>query len=760
MGLFSSKKKRFVETSVVRAIEDEFLPSILREAVVEAVFANRDLMGVVQDQALNGRFRNFERMYRWARTPGNYAYGLPDVNVRSSDEGFALAQAHLENLLGTPIEIEYLHYRPLNNVHAGFEYISRLWDYDESTNTLTVPGEPATGTYYLKKMVALHDTAVGQEPEPSALGVFGSGASAGFTPERPSLDGITSTGLGDLVVGQEVVVRSGPEAVEIHWLHDLDGVLREGFETVDLTNYSEDREYYQAKVRYTDGGSPAVFYWIYDTTTGSDDALNRVFEPADYTSPGSYFPFAVFRSEQENRTENESTPEFQSTAKLLDIIGMDFKEVGESIHENPDIDDIRQAVLLLAVPITTDNEIQVEYLFRYFADIYEKLPPAAQERHPRLSMLTDQLVGNDTSFALQISDADFSLNISFDKITRQLRAGSIGAVGTYTNSQASLQPVQTFVPGMQFQTTTPINGRVRYLRKQITPQVYEEIAIENPRFRYPVNIENKKFVEGGADDERLLIPLEFNICKQINVLKREVLYNRSLNFVFNSYVVQKVKWYETGIFKALLVVVGVVIAFATGPLGATLAAAASAGASALALTVVKLVVGFILKSLVFQFVFTELVQAIGIEAAAILAVAAALLGGVKALQAGELVSGSTAAKLVQAANGLVTGINGAIKDAFGNLVREAELLAEEQEALQEKLSSAQELLGDPLNIDPFVFIGEVPMFIAGEAPDAYFNRTVHSGNVGVASLNIIQNFVDISLRLPSIEETAGDFING
>jgi hypothetical protein len=48
------------------------------------------------------------------------------------------------------------------------------------------------------------------------------------------------------------------------------------------------------------------------------------------------------------------------------------------------------------------------------------------------------------------------------------------------------------------------------------------------------------------------------------------------------------------------------------------------------------------------------------------------------------------------------------------------------------------------------------MVVFGEKPDEYYARTIHSGNVGLESMNIVQNFVDISLRLPTMQETAGD----
>jgi len=79
-----------------------------------------------------------------------------------------------------------------------------------------------------------------------------------------------------------------------------------------------------------------------------------------------------------------------------------------------------------------------------------------------------------------------------------------------------------------------------------------------------------------------------------------------------------------------------------------------------------------------------------------------------------------------------------------------------KEGKWEELEEANKLLGGPNLLDADLFIRAEPLVIPGEGPDAFYNRTVHSGNLGAESLNFIQNFVDISLRLPEVSETTGD----
>jgi hypothetical protein len=49
-----------------------------------------------------------------------------------------------------------------------------------------------------------------------------------------------------------------------------------------------------------------------------------------------------------------------------------------------------------------------------------------------------------------------------------------------------------------------------------------------------------------------------------------------------------------------------------------------------------------------------------------------------------------------------------------------------------------------------------PRIIFGESPDDFYNRTVHSGNIGVASLDAISSFVAVALVLPKMNDTIGN----
>ena len=72
MGLFKTKKKHKVGVSNVRVIEDDMLPNMLLAATYEAVTQTKDMAWSIKQAVLYGKYRQFDRMYRWAKQANKY----------------------------------------------------------------------------------------------------------------------------------------------------------------------------------------------------------------------------------------------------------------------------------------------------------------------------------------------------------------------------------------------------------------------------------------------------------------------------------------------------------------------------------------------------------------------------------------------------------------------------------------------------------------------------------------------------------------
>ena len=779
MGLFKTKKKKVVDTAIVRLVENDDIIDLVPPTLINGIMGSGDIPGEMADLAMNSSARGFERMYRYAER-GDYFYGLPDVKVRRNNEGAEIAEGILRGIYGQQISIDYIHYRPINNFHEGWRILRDQYEYSHKHNLLVTTSIQKQAFVVLSKIVAVHQSSPGDDEvnddwmtDPTnTMGDQDPTTGGGLFPGLG--DPIQPVGLGALIVQTET--RSGPyerESVELHlaW-QDADGAYHDEMIVHDLTAYGGEKEFYQAKVRWEDSDPEKeahIEYWTYDPADGQYPQLDGLFD-LNYINPGTYFPFALFRRDGRDRTdqrEQDRNPEaFETSQKLLKYIGIDFEEMGAQINENPDIDAIEQAVFMMAVSLNSQHEDEIDYLHRYFSDLHERLPEAAKNRMYNMSAVFAQYAykdNGDESYAIEISDGDYRVVMSFDAITKQYRGGRIGE--TDENGWGIVGNVENEYNGVDLgDGDARREGKlqtVQYIRKQITPSVYEEIRVINGKMRYDMGV--GKDVYGGGDDPKVLIPLDYNICREMSMRKRESLYFRSMHLVFNSFVIQKTKWYQKGWFKAILVVVAIVITIYS--MGATwqlavAAAGAGAGLAAIALIFLQMVITNIAIGFAISTAFSIVVEELGLELgfiiAAVVIVASFTYGYANGSEA-QMLGKVTAENLLTVGTGLVSGVNKATENLMEDLIEKGEEFAEYTGLKMEELEQAEALLSNSNIIDPFAFIGKEPMFIPGESSDAYFGRTVHSGNIGINGIKIVENFVDQSLTLPDLSENYGDF---
>jgi hypothetical protein len=756
MSLFGSRKKTSVDTVIMRVIEDAYIPNMVRNALAEAIFSNSNFSDNLQQQILNGTFRSFERAYRYARD-GGYYLGLPNTRVISSESGIEELQQVLDTLAGQAVTIDYAYYRPPNNVHLAREILTNQYGYNWQTNQLdaltAIKGHPV----YLENIVSVYQLASLEDAEPNTLGIWGDSPDSGYTPERPAQT--VDSGLQPLLAdGDYRYGENETESAEVHilWvipevIDEITGETLEAAQTVretlvlDLSGFDMDKEYFQAQYRYGAGSAEVVRYFTYLPETGTYPLLDEVYA-TDYTNPGTFFPIIPFRLDKVNQATpaTEETEAYITTKKLLKYLGMDYQEVSDAIHENPDIGDVEHAFLFMATPITSTNEVDIEYLLEFFKHLSGLTPEGETVTGDRAANLK---WSPNASYALEIVDSKFRMVLSYDQVHVRLRTGSIGPVGTV----ASL--TEDEIPGLKLfgeQVLSPKSTKV--FRKQITSQVYEEVVVINPQTKYTHR--TRGLLSGGTDD-KCLIPLNYEIAKQFNILKRDVLYQRAAHFVFHALVEYKLKWYETGVFKAIITVVGIVLTVmawgADGGFFAQLGAAVAAGVNA--------VVWFILKpiliAIALQESFKVVVKVLGPEFAAILAVAVAAMGVYKGMTAG-FGQGTWANRLLATSQLLVDGTKSYMADAFKKLQSDAEDFELLAETKWEELEEARDMLRTDAYIDPLSLIRIDSTMLPGELPESFYTRSIHSGNVGAMCFDFIENFVELSIRLPTIRDTVGD----
>ena len=749
MGLFSSKKKTVVGTSVVRVIEDDLLPDSIKTGVTRAIFQNGDLPDHIMEELVGSIGLKADRMYEYAKR--SYVHGLPSGQIVAASVGTVEVGAVLATLEGRPVQVDYSQLGPPNSLHIGWMQAIAQFGYNTVTNELVGLKAPGGLPVYLDDMVVVVPKAeLGQYSE-SALEQLGVSPLAGASPSRPGL----SPGLLNSVTGftpVEASTTATEDYVRIRGVWesqsapDMEGIVKKTLNTVEKTiplvdTYGLANEDY-FHVRYLVDGVPK--YWMYLVGSGTHPSLDALIGTKPETN-GSFFPFAYFRYDKKSETADKTTAAYKTSRKLVKYLGMDYDEVAAAIDENPDIKDVQQAMLIMAVPANSKDQLECRYLFSFFENLhYSK---GNQYKSPTAGAIA-QFQRGDSTFLVStivIQDKRFKLSLSNRGVFKKKVVGSIGAIGTYTSGISTETRRQEYTDQETGQVSyEDIPYKYHYYRRQITESLYEELLVVGLQLRY--YIIDGHYTTGDETDDILLIPIDRSITDSYSIPDREKLYSRSLHFVFNSVQIIKVKWYQRGLFKAIITIVGIVIAVIS--MQPEIAAAVLAGTSAAYLTLALIIIEHLVIGLVLGAAFKLFVKLVGIDLAFIVALIAAAYGMAQALEAGSVAGAPWAQELLQVSSGLSKAIGENLKDMFGDLLGEFQTFDLLKDEATKKLEAANDLLNTKNYLSPFV--------IFGESPDDFYNRTVHSGNIGMNCISAISSYVYIALRLPKLNDALGE----
>lgn len=738
MGLFSSKRKTIVGTTVSRAIGDDSMPNSIKTGVLTGIMRSGELTDYMLENLVSGLGMRAENMYSYAEK--KYTHGLPSGEVYAATQGQEQVEVILAALEGTTVTVEYSRLGAPNSLHVSWMRLVSQYGYNPDTNELTVLSAQKGKPVFLDDMAIVVPASQFESFEPGALEQWGAPAKAGPTPLRPRVSALVGAMREHTPVVTSTTITEDVVRVSYVWEANTprlgSGAVPYPKEvmTLPIDGVDDNADYFH--VKYQVNG--VTKYWMYRLGAGTHPQLDAVFN-TPLTENGVFFPFAYFRYNKRSEITDKSTEDYKTSKRLVKYLGVDYDTVAAAIDENPDIGDVQQAMLIMAVPANTTNPLEQRYLFDFFEAIHSGRGGSVAPLPPASTFTWRGLTGLNR-FSMVIQDKRFKMSLSDAGIFKRRMVGSIGRVGSYSSGTGS----ETYqVPRVDetTQQTTVQNKSIpyHYYRYQVTQHIYEEVRVLGLQMQY--------FVLDGyattADetDDILLIPLDRSITTKYTMKDKEVLYARSLHYVFNSAQVIKIKWYQTGVFKALLLIIAVVMAIYDG--GATLGAVLglNAVAAIIATVIINLIIGQLLPV-----VFKLFVRVFGKELATLLAIIAIIYGAYQIFDAGSVAGAPWASELLQAANGLTA----AVMDAkFTDLMGEYtafNLFVDDQTKV---LEDANKLLENRTMLSPFV--------IFGEAPDDYYNRTVHSGNIGVLGIQAVSSYTEMALTLPKLNDTLGEY---
>lgn len=744
MGLFDSSYVTTVGTVTDRVIKDDKIPDAIRTGGFRALIKDTNMPETILEELGKSMGLKAARMYEYGRT--KYAHGLPSGQFKSAETARAAIATTLEAIEGQPVEMKYGFLQPPNMLHEAWSLLVSNYGYNPTTNEIAglSPGKPYP--VYLDNLTIVVPDTVFEQLSPSALEQWGDPATSGSSPSR-----LMDTGIyrGHTPLEVDYAATRIYAKVDYCWAYlpsPVPGMLppisRETL-NLDINLLNNGLDYFQAM--YEVAGQ--LKYWTYLDNSGVYPDLDVIFnDPADIN--GTFFPFAYFRYNKVSELADKNSASYLTGKKMVGFLGLDFDTVAEGINSNPDIADVEQAMMMMAVPANSTNQEELTYLFSFFEAMYVSNPGKFSNLYA-LQIAQQQSYGVDAiRSSLTIRDQRFKMALSNAGITKRRVGGTIGPKGTHSVTVETITiPTKYFDVDSGSLVSSTTTTSLHIYKRQISTSLYEEIRVVGLRVLY--HIYGEYLTVADDEDANLLIPVDMSICEDYSIPVRERLYARSLHYIFNSRVVTEVKWYQSDFFQFLMLAVAVTItimSFGTsvGALSAAIASGSSAAVTAALTTLlIEAVIGLAIGQLV-----KLVAKAIGPELSMALAAVAIAYGAYSYIGNSGVPGAPWANEMLQLASSLTKAVTENIGDAINGLKKESEeldLLGKQAEADLEK---ANELLKQ----DNWL----VPIVVFGESPNDFYNRAINSSNPGIISISAISSYVDTALTLPKLDDTIGD----
>lgn len=779
MGWFSSKTKTYVNTSVSRMVEDKDIIPSHKMAVLDYTMSQNSASTRLSSESLsdylirsgtNNVPARARKAHKFTSKP-DYAYGQMKANL-ITDVGVNIKDAvedELDKIYPDGVAVLDAYFGPMNNFYFLKPILNRKYGYDYDTNELVEESRKIGFPCYMESAVIRYSHYTMEALiDPDTQKQVGLSAEAGYTPFRPFNPKAPqvpwdSNYQGDHDIAEITVVYKDAAGAKQTYKFSIDYLEYEpsskppdtGLDESDTGNIDPDavapdipatlegKDFYQANYEYVENGITKTNTFIYLFKSGLNTKLDNLFNEGD--SFGKFLPhmYARLYGRKCNLESLKDTPEYKSQVSLARMLGFNWSEWVDEIHKSVgSLEDVKQIYMKYALPANTTDPLIIEYMYEYFFNLYERIP--AERSLSYFDNLHKNMLawGSKRGQNVTISDNAHYSTLNFKSIGYMDVNGSIGAVGKVESGIGKLNAV-TGRQGVNSLFKSSSHLYYHYYRKQLTTTTYREVRVHALSTTESIN--GGKDTTASGDSENLLIPLDMGVDTEFNGRQREALYTKAMHIVLSTLKEVKQKWYQTGIFKAIMFIVAVVVSYLFPPAGA-----AMYGWMAVMYAVAQAIV----ISLVIQ-VAVKLLVSLGVDvgfAAAVVAIIALFYGGYTALTKTTGVAGVTTVQLMQISSqafsassmGFQLQTQRAIKD-FNSLMAD---LTEEQKEIQRK---AKELgmgqHGSLLMFEPPIDIG-VRM---GESPDDYYDRSIRITNLASTIYSLPEQSVDLALALPTTQ---------
>lgn len=581
---------------------------------------------------------------------------------------------------------------------------------------------------------------------------------------------------------------------------------------------------YQTVTTSVEGTTTVSDPLLYTYRIGSGNVVFDTLQPTEVEGD-DYFPVIPLRWYNKSIRDASFSTEFPNIEKAYKkLTGQKIKGMLDNLEANESINDLDYAFIVQGVPLSTKNNAALGYLYEYFkafavssggsrvdlnnyiaqmnaidvdavADrrwltatdplnenrefhpMFGAPPPAAPqavftykaytERYfaPLLPIFDYYLTWNLIEETFHIGNAKNTITAPFDNT--KLKKGD------YWSSTGTAVSGTSLLTGNAF-TSIVTNLNKIYLYKQVSKYTYSRLRIIGLNHRnnvyngVSVNITGKSALEDGTENEPsgFIVPLHYPTLKALGLMEGTRLAVESNYLVINTHVAVKKKWYQTGIFKIILVIAVIVVSFIFAPAGAMAAKVGILGSnlavgSAIGLTGTAAVVAGAVANAVAAMVVSSLIQKasvslFGDKLGAIIGTIASFAAMQYGLQYqahgnfdvdwGSLMKADNLIKLTNSVGSAYTQwLNADLQSIQAEMAEAKEKYGADLEKIEKAMD---ELTGDMAGlIDPMMLTDST--LIYPESSETYLTRTLLTGtDIAELSFSMIENFPEMSRELP------------
>lgn len=791
-----TKHKLVVNTGISRVVDDKSLMSIVDLGIEQYMtsefnFTQDSIADRFKDNYMGSSPYKLQRMYNYAKAD-KYIFGLPQAENGFTDGEYLFnsLQEFYTKKFGSGVEMFYAYEGDSNNQHLAYMYLIQHFGYDAQLNILErIGSEFDDEICFLDDIKLIYCQHTYDNSDRSKLEPEGVAGTAGATYLRDwdysrshTQYEVNTSALYDTA---EIyfVCLSDEDLTQYSGYVDRTVLSKEEFKTIkdrlvalmskeELEELKQDldetKTFYSYRFKkvinfleYEYSGKPEnasnenlgvgipkiyknylsiaykyhqddtdIYNWdLYELGSNKEPEIDSIFTTSK--AIGSFVPklyFTLGGRNLVNEFKDKEPDNFKSMVQFAKRIGIDYEKFSKELLSSIELDDrsdLHQAYLTLGVPVYGHTDkLYNEYLYKFFERIFKSNKK------------------NDEPYKYIISDKVYSQELGWKGMVKETIQGKVAQVGSYSSKLHLAERTAPTVfgrplknRGLEYLPYMAFNYQVsetEYIQYRVYELYTEEYVLGN--------LHNTLY----ADNENLLIPIDMSLLKELTFKEKEYLLMKSMHVVINTSTIIKKKWYQRGIFKAVMVIATIVISVFTAGVGTSFMAMVMAAVKGL---VISLVAGVAIKYVV------QLMIKLGLDvkwAAAIAVIAAIVFKNPQLFKNGL-------SSIVLTAKELLNYVNLAIKVSQEYIKQEMQSIAKEFEAFNldkqkklEELQQAQALLGKDFDSVPYAHLSQrryaTTMFV-GETPTEFYNRTMQT-NPGIAVYDLVYNFTEIGLQLP------------